>query len=330
MDIVRYYLAISVIIAHVSVLMGYNLWWPTTSHSAVGGFFALSGFLVYASYLKRPSLKSYVGARVRRILPSYSFIVLASALLLSAMSTLPPAQYFCSPDFWKYLGANLTFLNFLHPTLPGVFEGSEYAVPAVNGSLWTLKVEWMLYLSVPLVVALIGKIGDRYRQPVLWTILVLSILYALAMQLLYEASGREFYNILGRQFAGQLSYFYMGVILYFNRHWLTDRRLLSLAVIVALFLCREIVPYGYVTLSPIAVSASVLWVSLNGDWGRWLKHRDNISYDIYLFHFPVIQVAVGTGLSTQPAWVAVGAVCAVTALIAWAEWRFLGSKFARR
>jgi peptidoglycan/LPS O-acetylase OafA/YrhL len=163
MGVVRYYLALSVVMAHFSTLTGVEVWWPTSSYDAVGGFFALSGFLVYGSYLRAPSLKTFIANRARRILPAYSFIILLCAFGLVGLSTLPAAEYFTSWHWWRYLLSNLTFLNFLCPDLPGVFSGNE--MTAVNGSLWTLKVEWMLYLTVPLVAWLIAKL----RRPALHT-----------------------------------------------------------------------------------------------------------------------------------------------------------------
>ena len=81
----------------------------------------------------------------RRILPPYWATVVLFAILLGFCSASP--DYFLSGQFWKYLIANLCFVNFVEPALPGVFDGME--VTAVNGSLWTMKVEWMLYLSMP-------------------------------------------------------------------------------------------------------------------------------------------------------------------------------------
>lgn len=164
MDLVRYYLAISVIVAHFNLIFSKSLFWPTDSGTAVGVFFGLSGFLVYASYQRSRNYSSYIFNRAKRILPSYYIVVLSCALLLCFMSDLGIKEYFLSSSFWKYVISNLAFLNFIQPELPGVF--TDNAIPAVNGSLWTLKVEWMLYLTIPLFVYIQEKFGIRFFRAI--------------------------------------------------------------------------------------------------------------------------------------------------------------------
>jgi peptidoglycan/LPS O-acetylase OafA/YrhL len=307
MGAVRYYLALAVVVAHFSTVMGVDIPWPTSSYNAVGGFFALSGFLVYGSYLRAGSLRAYVARRARRILPPYLFIVLLCAFLLAALSSLSPAEYFSSPQWWRYLLANLTFMNFLGPDLPGVF--TDHVSTAVNGSLWTIKVEWMLYLSVPLVALLIR----RLRRPALLTfaaIYIFSMLYRLGFLYLYETRGSEIWNILSRQVFGQLMYFYTGVAIYFRLAAFMRYRWQLLAAALLLTLLGDYIPCYDYTLGPIAVSILVLRFSLAGtDASLGIGaadacsspasrlssffqcfNTDNISYDIYLVHLPVIQV----------------------------------------
>ena len=89
-DIIRYYLSFIVVFAHFSILSGANNFnWITSSGEAVSGFFILSGFLVYYSFLKKPQLNDYIKKRARRILPPYIFIVFLcfiGGLFLSTMT----------------------------------------------------------------------------------------------------------------------------------------------------------------------------------------------------------------------------------------------------
>lgn len=330
MDVVRYVLAISIIVSHVDILMGYDVWWPVSPYTCVSAFFALSGFLIYPSYLKHKTLKSYVAARARRILPSYMFIVVACAIGLAAVSTLPARDYFASSGLWAYLAANLSFLNFLHPSLPGVFDNPEFAMPAVNGALWTMKVEWALYLTFPITAWGLLKMKNRGRMTLLLIILAASILYRLGFIYMYEHTGKAIYDILGRQFFGQLAFFYAGVILYFKKDWLVNNRWWVIGGVIALLLAEPYIPYGRPLLSPLTISTAVVWLSIIGEWGRSLSRHDNVSYDIYLFHFPIIQLAVQGGLKEWPWWGSFLLITAVTAILAVIEWNVIGKPFYRR
>ncbi|MBD5330130.1 MAG: acyltransferase [Bacteroides sp.] len=288
MGMVRYILAFAVVFAHFNSLTGNKVYFPVSSYEAVGGFFALSGFLMYASYHRRPDMKGYVKARARRLLPAYCLIVVLAAFALASLSTLSLGEYFTSRGFWKYLFANITFMNFLEPTLPGVF--GNCVIPAVNGSLWTMKVEWALYLSVPLFFFLLRRFGGR---PVIWFsgIVVFAICYRLFFTYLYSLTENGLYQILGRQFLGQMSYFYIGALCYHLLPTFIRYKWYLLIVVVLLFSLSLFLPdFHYaIIVQPFAVSIAAIWFSIIGKWGTWEGKHDNISYNIYLCHFPVIQ-----------------------------------------
>lgn len=71
---------------------------------------------------------------------------LSFAVLGPVVTTLSTGDYFSSSDSWRYLMNAI-----LRPVfaLPGVFQDAPY-VGSVNGSLWTLPVEFFCYLAVPL------------------------------------------------------------------------------------------------------------------------------------------------------------------------------------
>lgn len=295
MGVVRYVLAFAVIVAHFNTLVGECVWFPITSYSAVGGFFVLSGFLIYGSFLKHGRTSRYVRQRALRILPAYWATVLIFAVGLVAVSTLPVWEYFTTPGFWKYLVANMCFLNFIEPTLPGVFP--DFAQRAVNLSLWTMKIEWMLYLSVPVVVWLIRKM--HCRPVVMFMIIyVVSIVYRLLFIWLYDTTGNEIYQILGRQFVGQLMYFYTGVIIYYYYNVFMHHKWTVLVCGLLLMVVGGKIPFFSVVLHPLAFGSLVIWFSMVGRWGTFEGRRDNVSYNMYLVHGPVLQLVAYFGLSS--------------------------------
>lgn len=300
MDIMRYVLAIAVVIAHIDYLTGYGIPFPLSSFEAVGGFFAISGFLMYPNYIRHTGAAAYARQRARRILPPYVFIVVACALSLALVSDLRPFAYFSSNGLAAYLAANLSFLNWLHPSLPGVFEGASYVTSAVNGSLWTMKVEWCLYFSVPCFIWITRRLR---RLPLAWAaliVIIISIVYRQIFTSLYISTGIEAFNILRRQIFGQLAFFYSGMLIWFLKDFFIGNiwKMLLLGIVLRLLL-PVVHPMVTVFIEPFAISAIVMALSLFPSDLKWLRHRFNVSYEIYLFHFPVIQLGIYLGVSSM-------------------------------
>lgn len=135
-DLLRLLFAGTVCLVHVHGLSGFSELEPVTrilsSGMAVKAFFVVSGFLIFMSFERSSSLWAYARKRVRRIYPAYFTVVMLCAIGLVAVSSYNIEDYFSSA-WLKYVVANLFFLNFLHPTLPGVFEANK--IPEVNGAV---------------------------------------------------------------------------------------------------------------------------------------------------------------------------------------------------
>ncbi len=302
MDVMRYVLATCIIISHFFILNNYESPLTRVSYFFVAGFFAMAGFVVYPTFLKSDSLSGYIRRRARHILPPYIFIVVICAVGFSLISSLSLKDYFLSPDLYKYLAANLTFLNWLHPSLPGVFDGPQFATDSVNPSLWTMKVDWCLYLSVPLVFFLIRKWRMK-RNLILLSLIILSIIYRFGFVMLHVATQKEIYNILGRQFFGQMAYFYAGMMIYFYREKIERHlSLLTITAGVLFVLSITVIPFGDIIICPFAYSMLLLGISLfKKTDSRW-RHRYNFSFEMYLFRAPIIQLSIFLGIGALPRW----------------------------
>lgn len=316
-DIIRYYLSFAVFFAHFGILTNTNYFLPTSSVDAVHGFFVLSGFLVFLSYIRNPQVGHYANRRIRRILPPYFFIITCCFFLGGIISSLSFGEYITSTQTWKYLIANYTFLNFLEPALPGVF--SNNVVPVINGSLWTLKVEVLLYASVPIVYFLMERYG---KLSVFLFIFIFSVIYNEFFLFMYSNTQKEIFLILKRQVGGQLVYFYSGtfLLLYFNFFQKRALYFIILAMLVLWFRDDNIV-CKY--MEPLAFAVVLIGFAYNLQWFTFLRRYDNIAYGIYLFHFPVIQFVVWLGIDKINIHLALISSIVCTILISLVSWFLL-------
>ena len=154
-DFIRLFFAAGVFVYHAVALArldGSGDWESGLSYFAevsIQGFFIVSGLLVAGSLDRSSGLADYAGKRVRRLYPAYAVVILIPALI----SLLWTGNI---EGVGRYLAANLVFLNFLSPELPGLFSANRF--PEVNGALWTLKIEVMFYLSLPLILPILNRL----------------------------------------------------------------------------------------------------------------------------------------------------------------------------
>lgn len=294
LNTVRLALAAVVLVFHVLLLPNIPMLTGAADHLpallGVQGFFVVSGILVTMSYEATDSLWGYFRRRARRILPAYFCVVLTSAILLSALSTLSLADYFGSVAFWRYLAANLAFMNFAEPSLPGVFLGNYKS--AVDGSLWTIKIEIAFYCMVPFIFWMMRRWG---RWQVLGTLFLLSTAWRVGFEYLGQRIGVPFYEKLAIQAPGQLAFFIIGALIYYLIREGDSRPKLWMAVVgIASYVLAQ--GMLFLLIAPLAVGLFIYWAGFGVKGVPDLGVRGDFSYGLYLYHWPVIQVLIALGL----------------------------------
>src|SRR6202040_458240 len=100
------------------------------------------------SYCRSPAPGRFTVRRVLRIYPGLVANMLICAFLIGPMvSVLPVGAYFAGPELRQFLIWTLT-LNPGPLHLPGVLFADNSVGGLVNGSLWTLRYEMMMYLMI--------------------------------------------------------------------------------------------------------------------------------------------------------------------------------------
>lgn len=287
---------------------------------AVKGFFVISGYLIYQSYIKSHSFIDYLEKRIRRIYPAYVLAISICLLIGILTSSLGWINILISHKTIDYVLSNLIFMNFIQPTLPGVFEGN--LVQALNGSLWTIKVELMLYACVPIIAYLFKKIN-----PVLNYLCILCI-GSLWVFYFEEISAFSFRAEIARQFPGQLPYFVFGSLIAANPKfikWLPQIAILGFFTLVltdnyTLSLCIRPLAFGAIVLSLCMLNPSKLNIGRAGD----------LSYGIYLFHFPIVQLMVNMGVYKYNPYLGLLTTFVLTVLLSFISWHFVEKRFLKR
>lgn len=109
-------------------------------------FFVISGYLIAKSWLSEPNIGRFAYKRFLRIFPGFAAnIAFVAVVIGGVVTTMGLADYLGSAGFSRYF-RNLLFYPIYD--LPGVFVSNVYPT-AVNGSLWSLPVEILMYLTVP-------------------------------------------------------------------------------------------------------------------------------------------------------------------------------------
>ena len=286
-------------------------------------FFVVSGYLVFSSYETSKSVSQYYVKRIRRVYPAYVFAIVFWAVAGVLLSTLPPAEYLLSRQLYSYLGFNLVFLNFVSPTLPGVFSSNPWV--EVNGALWTLKVEVLFYALVPVFVWLFRRFG---LVRILVLFYVLSVLYMVGVRELAATTGQLAYLRLQFQFPGQLTYFLAGGLLYYReadlRRWLLPGALLAIPILAFP------IPVVEAIIGPMALAFLTVWFATQfrylGNFGRY----GDFSFGVYTFHFPTLQWMISEGwFATNPIGALISA-CALVMMSAFFSWHVVEKPFLLR
>lgn len=291
-DLLRFVFAFIVFLVHAQTLTQIAALEPLkhwlSSELAIQGFFVISGYLVYMSHQNSRTLLHYLQKRARRIYPAYLTVVVLCAALGTALTSHGIDSSFAA-DLAKYLAANLVFLNFLAPNLPGLFESNP--LQAVNGALWTLKIEVMFYLVVPLIAWAARQYGHRL---VFAGIYAASIAYSLLMHHLLTSTGRGIYEVLARQLPGQMTYFVAGMALYHYRAALPRLRWWLPPAALVVWLAQDRV--SVLVLEPAALAVIVICFAVAfrslGNFGRY----GDLSYGVYILHFPILQFMITLNL----------------------------------
>jgi peptidoglycan/LPS O-acetylase OafA/YrhL len=271
-------------------------------------FFVISGYVITQLLLReapkgaRRGLADFYSRRVRRIVPA------ATATLIV---TMVAAELLLGPRMNPLLPGDIRWASLFAANFRLIHTGSNYFVPGMSPSLvthfWSLAVEEQFYFVWPVVVFSIARLVDpRHLHRTLAATLIVGVVVSAWWSIHLSAGDpvAAYYSPFTRFWELGLGCLLATVASSrpIRSVWL-ERLAAGLGVallVVALttFNSASVYP-GWRAWLPCAGTAALIWAGVGGgrtvaSWllsTRPLRYVGDISYSLYLFHFPLLELA---------------------------------------
>jgi len=296
-DALRLVLALVVVYSHSFAVGGFGNEWTlhyikgqtTGGSAAVLGFFGISGYLVTKSFCNRPEWRVFIKRRLFRILPGFYFSLFVVSFILS------PLIFFFKGDAgssWRLKEAfDFIWQNALVVirkwSVGSAVEGLPYN-EAINGSLWSLFPEISCYAAV----LALGALGFLRKRPELLavggflflthTLLIINPTIAVPIlpRLVIFGANMPFYisflvGAAAYLWAGEKSFGKSGAIFW---------------SLCGVFLLRY---GGWSIFGPVVFPIALMHCAHSFSF----RIPFDLSYGIYLYHFPCFQLAAALRLN---------------------------------
>jgi peptidoglycan/LPS O-acetylase OafA/YrhL len=281
--------------------------------AGVALFFVLSGFCIHLSFLRAPGFTtaSFFWRRFWRIYPAY-------LVALVAFSVLSKLDLTSIPGIKMFLSHALLIHNAHSTSLFGI-----------NPSFWSIATEVQLYLLYPILLLARQRFGLR-------SCLIGTFAVGLAWRTLSIAAWGLPDHVINAPFASPfMTWFDWALGAYvaecafrqepaFSRHWLWLAALLAAFIFSTLY--RPLTIFSF-TLAASA-SAFVLDLLLQAQPRRSLPWRlagyiGLISYSIYLWHQPLLDLLWRAAHPFLPAWITMLLVGGIIALVSYCSYKLI-------
>ncbi|MGE2721091.1 acyltransferase family protein [Mycolicibacterium celeriflavum] len=257
----------------------------------VDGFFAISGFLITASWLSNPRVREYLVARALRILPGLYVCLLIIAFIIAPISVAiqggSPTKLLLSSGPIEFVLKNLAIVHF-HFDVGGTPQGILVA-GYWDGSLWSLIYEVGCYLAVA-GLGIVGLVNRRWVSPVAFG---LALIAALSLPPLPTATEGQ-WNVAQLVVRCAIM-FSAGALLYHYRDQIPARwSLVALSVAIIVLAAGLLPDYRVVAALPLAYAVIVSGAMIRS---KRLRLRTDLSYGMYIYAFPIQQLLIVSGLA---------------------------------
>lgn len=284
--------ATMVIIGHMYGLTGSvvpSIMWNTINSLGVAIFFTIGGYLITVSWQKDSNFIRYIVKRAFRIFPALVVCVFFSVFIIGvAVTKMPLSEYLRHEMTINYFKNIILRINY---TLPMVFDTNPFP-SVVNGSIWCLPVEFLLYLFIPIYISVGNKISSRKRIFFFGFCTLLIIALGCAYNSAIEIRDFVFYGMSLKQIATIIPYYFIGSFIAlgrFEKYLNIQIAIVLLIVSTGLAYIKEpyahlfaygIIPYIFLSF---AITENPIFCKIN---------KIDISYGMFLFSFTIQQTLI--------------------------------------
>jgi peptidoglycan/LPS O-acetylase OafA/YrhL len=261
-------------------------------------FFTISGFLITMSFCGNNDIKKYFRNRFLRIYPALWLCALITSITMLIFANIPIKEFFSIKILLWFLG-HITVFQYYTPDML-----RSWGVGAPNGSLWTIPVEIEFYIAIPLIFLLFKKIPLLIKLVILFIVsymvnVVIGPFYhsqneAIAIKLAEVSIFPHLFNFL----IGSLLFYFWNTI----KNYIEGKALAWLLVYCLYVVTFEIVlklyapsyyPNIFGLIHTVLLSIMIIAAAFTcGNFTNTILKDIDISYGIYIFHMPVINMFV--------------------------------------
>lgn len=306
--LIRLTLAITVFVTHFFMLNGKGNWVTLGSGSsktdigtiAVAGFFGVSGYLLTPSAL-RHSPKQYFRRRFLRIFPGYWLLLFFTSIWIILAIGFQNKQVTNSEKYDNvlamiYLTKNLCLIQF-EKHIVGLFSPNPMP-DLINGSLWSLFPEFVCYTILYFGIKICGRINVS-NMKVSISLLIASLILGFflrfdgSVQLIesvFPGKTREFLSMLN-----VFQAFLVGVCTFLIKKkfcLFLEKKSQKIAIFLLFII---LVGHGsFYLIGSIFFTLLVISLGLRSSQNSISRFciRTDLSYGIYLYHVPIIQLTL--------------------------------------
>jgi peptidoglycan/LPS O-acetylase OafA/YrhL len=244
-------------------------------HNGVRIFFAISGYILMLSAIKKLNLKKYYLRRLLRIEPTYIISLIIIYFIIYHRNLIENLDHLIISFFY------------LHSFI--------YKSPSIISSItWSLEVEVQFYLTFPLVYFLINYFDKKFKLG------ILIILFIVSMGVVYN-----YYNTpLYRTLLDNITFFYTGVLIAYIFNKQKNKRIeLSpffvstcqfILIILLLFLnsvnSNILLQFMYILLIYCLFNLTLNYDSFINTFlkSNFISTTGGMCYTIYLYHIVIL------------------------------------------